>query len=145
MKLTANFTLEELTRSSKAVELKIDNTPSVQVLANLTVLANGLEQVRALLDVPMTINSGYRCPELNKAVGGVAASDHIWGWAADFVAPKFGTPNEIVKAIQKSRINVDQCITENNSWVHISFNPSMRQQFLTATFKNGKTTYTKGI
>ncbi len=143
MILSPHFTLEELTRSSTAVRLGIDNTPPEGVFANLAVLAEGLEALRALLGHPLMIDSGYRCPDLNAVVHGSQFSAHLQGYAADFVCPAFGAPLEIVRAIEASGIRFDQCIQEG-TWVHISFDPRMRQQVLTAHFGAEGTTYTQG-
>ena len=144
MNLTEHFMLEELTFSSTAQRLGIDNTPSLEMVAILTKTAIALEQVRALLNVPMHVDSGYRCEALNKAVGGVANSAHIEGYAVDFIAPDFGTPLEIARAIAASSIQFDQCICEG-TWVHISFDPRMRRQTLTATFGPNGATYSQGV
>lgn len=144
MQLTQHFTLEELTFSSTAARLAIDNTPSLEIVARLTKTAMGLEQVRALLGAPMHIDSGYRCPALNKAVGGVPDSAHVQGYAADFIAPDFGSPLQIARAIAGSGIALDQVIQEG-TWVHISFDPRLRHQALTATFGPGGATYAKGV
>lgn len=138
--LTPNFTLEELTQSDTATRLGINNTPSQDVISHLKITAAGLEQVRKVLGYPMFVSSGYRSIALNKAVGGVATSAHVQGYAADFVCRKFGTPMQIVNLLKKSGIKFDQCI-EEGTWVHISFSPAMRQQVLSATFTNGKATY----
>ena len=145
MNLTEHFTLEELLHSDDANQHGIDNTQiSDQVRVNLQTLANGLEQVRALIGFPMNIDSGYRCPELNALVGGVPDSAHLTGFAADFVSPGYGAPIDIVNLIQSSQIKFDQAIQEG-SWVHISFAPAMRQEVLTAHFNaEHKATYTKG-
>jgi hypothetical protein len=144
MNLTQHFTLEELVFSSTAARLGIDNTPSLEYVARLTKTAMGLEQIRALLGVPMHIDSGYRCPALNKAVGGVPDSAHIEGYAADFIAPDYGSPLMIARAIAGSGIRFDQCIQEG-TWVHVSFDPRMRHQALTATFGPGGATYSGGV
>jgi len=144
MQISSHFTLEELTLSNTAVRLGIDNSPTQIVIDNLTTLARGLEEVRLKLGVPMHINSGYRCAKLNAAVHGVPTSAHISGFAADFIAPEFGTPAEIVHAIAESSIQFDQLIVECNAWVHISFAPAMRRAVLNAAMPNGTMTYTKG-
>jgi hypothetical protein len=142
MNLTPHFTLEELTYSSTAVEKAIDNTPPPDIVDNLKVLAEGLEQVRAFLEGPLHINSGYRCPLLNQEVGGTVNSAHTQGFAADFVCPQFGTPDAIVRFIADSGLAYDQVIQEG-TWVHISFAPTMRRSALLAHFTPGKpTTYT---
>ncbi len=142
--LTDHFTLEELTFSSTAVRNNLDNTPSLEIVAHLTTLAIGLEQVRALLGAPMHIDSGYRCAALNAAVGGSSKSAHMEGYAADFICPQFGTPLEIVKAIEASDILFDKCIQEG-CWVHISFNPKARRVLLTAHFGADGVVYTQGV
>lgn len=145
MQLTEHFSLDELTASSTATRLGIDNTPNLETVARLTTLALGLERVRALLGHPMHIDSGYRCPALNAAVGGSKVSAHMEGWAADFVCPDYGAPLGIARAIAASDIQFDQCIQEG-TWVHISFAPAMRRQALTATFaQGGGVTYSQGV
>jgi len=140
MKLTEHFSLDELVFSQTAVRKGIKNEPSEAVKKNLQVLANNLERVRAILLSPLHVSSAYRSPDLNKALGGSKTSAHMDGYAADFIAPAFGNPESIVRALKRSMLPVDQCIMEG-TWVHISFAPAMRNQFLTATFTNGKATY----
>jgi hypothetical protein len=145
MQLTEHFSLEELTFSSTATVRGIDNTPSSETVANLSVLAVALEAVRALLGFPLRIDSGYRCPALNVAVRGVPDSAHLTGFAADFICPQFGVPLEIVKKIAGgSGIRFDQLIQEG-TWVHLSVAPTMRQEVLTAHFVNGVASYQHGI
>lgn len=146
MKLSANFTLAEFTRSDAAKRLGLRNDPTPQHLANLFKTAAGMQAVRAILGGhPINVTSAYRNPAVNKAVGGVANSDHALGWAVDFNVPAFGNPYEIALALSRSDLVYDQLIHErkpNGSWwVHISFNPRARQQDLTY---NGKA-YTSGI
>lgn len=144
MNLSPNFTLEELIASSTGLRLEIDNTPSVDIIEHLRALAEGLEKVRALLDCkPMHIDSGYRCPVLNRAVNGAPNSAHLLGYAADFVCPEFGMPLEIVTKIKNSYIHFDQCIQEG-TWVHISFDPKLRNEIMTAHFGPNGTSYTAG-
>ncbi len=143
MQLTEHFSLLELTFSSTAERLGIDNTPPDDVIEHLKVTAAGLEKVRAVLGFPLHIDSGYRCDVLNAAVHGSKTSAHLDGYAADFICPAFGTPLEIVRVIVGSGIQFDQCIQEG-TWVHISFDPRMRKEVLTAHFQNGQATYTQG-
>lgn len=119
MKLTEHFSLEELVHSDLALRKGIKNDPTSDVISNLTRLAELLEQVRKYLNKPISINSGYRCPELNQAVGGQKASQHLLGCAADIKVSGM-TPDEIVKAIIQTDIQFDQMIREFDSWVHIS-------------------------
>lgn len=120
--LSEHFTLEELTFSQAAARNNLNNIPVGAELENLKYTAECMEQVRDLLKFPIHINSGYRSPAVNKAVGSTAKhSQHMDGQAVDFTCQQFGTPEQIVKAIIKSGIEYDQVIHEFNSWVHISF------------------------
>ncbi|MGH6922190.1 MAG: D-Ala-D-Ala carboxypeptidase family metallohydrolase [Propylenella sp.] len=141
--LSEHFTLEEFTASETAKAKGIDNSPTQEHLANLRKLAAAMEPVRSLLGHPILISSGYRNPTLNKAVGGVEDSDHALGWAADFVCPLFGTPFDICVAIRDSGITFDQLIHEKRRWVHLSFNPRMRNE--TLTLQPDSTKYVPGI
>jgi putative chitinase len=107
-------------------------------------LADGLEQVRAVLGVPVNVSSGYRCAPLNNAIGGASNSAHVKGYAADFTAAQFGTPRDIALKIYDSGIKFDQLILEGR-WVHISFDERMRGEVLTAEFVNGRAVYSEGI
>jgi zinc D-Ala-D-Ala carboxypeptidase len=121
MRLSENFSLEELTASETAARKGIDNTPSEEVIDNLKRLAAALQEVRALLNHrAILISSGYRSPELNQAVGGSATSDHCKGLAADFICPSYGTPNDIVRAIAASGLSFKQVIREFDKWVHLA-------------------------
>ena len=144
-KLSEHFPLEELTFSATAQRKQIDNKPPAEVLENMKRLAAGLEEVRAALgNKPMRINSGYRSPKLNRAVGGARLSAHMAGYAADFVCPDFGSPLKIVKALAATGIQFDKLIQEG-TWVHISFAPEARRQMLTAHFGPNGTSYTAGV
>jgi zinc D-Ala-D-Ala carboxypeptidase len=142
-KLTAHFSLEELIRSSTAERLGIDNAPSAEVFQHLQQLAEKLEEVREALGAPIHVDSGYRCLKLNAVVRGAVSSAHLRGWAADFVCPAFGTPAQIVKRLLASPLRFDQLIQEG-TWVHMSFEPRMRQQVLMAHFTSAGVQYTKG-
>lgn len=148
-KLSAHFTLNEFIRSDKAKEKRIDNTPPPDIIARLKVTAERMEQVRDLLGGnAIHISSGYRNPVLNKAVGGTDTSDHMSGYAVDFVCPNFGTPYEICCAIRDSGLmaHVDQLIHEKLRWVHISFDPQCRKQLLSFFERpGGKTVRLDGI
>jgi zinc D-Ala-D-Ala carboxypeptidase len=119
VKLSPNFTLAELTHSETAERLGLDNTPDEKVKANLVRLARMLEEVRRVLGRPVMVNSAYRSPAVNKAIGSKPTSQHCIGCAADIRVPGL-TPDDIVKAIIKTNIEYDQLIREFNSWVHIS-------------------------
>jgi zinc D-Ala-D-Ala carboxypeptidase len=136
--LTEHFTLEEFTRSDKAKLLGIVNTPAPAIVANLRRLAKFNELVRLELGgAAMTISSGYRCPALNRAVGGAANSAHLDGLACDFIAPAFGTPMAICQTLEKSTLQFDQLIIERGGgavWVHLGIaveGKTPRRQLLT--------------
>lgn len=117
------FTIKELVKSSTAEAKGIDNTPTLEVERNLTALVdNVLDGVREIYGKPIKVNSGYRCPELNKAVGGSATSDHVKGFAADITAGS-KEENERLFNIIKHNFHFSQLIDEKNfSWVHVSYN-----------------------
>lgn len=131
MNISTNFTLTEATYSETAIRLGINNQPSEAQLENMKIAASGMERIRSLLGKPIRINSWLRLPEVNIAVGGSAKSSHMDGWAIDFTCSSFGDPYKIAKAIKESDIQLDQCIHEYGRWVHVSFAPEMRGQFLT--------------
>ena len=145
MQLSEHFNLNEFTISQTATRKGIDNTPSAPVIERLRMLAATLERVRGLLgNSPIRISSAYRCKELNRAIGSGDSSAHLLGYAVDFTCPIFGTPKEVAQEIAASNIKFDQLIYEG-TWIHLSIDPRNRRELLTATFKNGKATYTKGI
>lgn len=133
MKLTEHFTLEEFLRSETADNRGINNTPpkNLGVYRNLQKLAETLEQVRSMFGKPVHINSGYRCPDLNRAVGGVKNSAHLSGYAADIRISGI-SPQEVTKRIAASGIEFDQCIDEG-TWTHLSIDPRMRRQAFKVT------------
>lgn len=142
--LSEHFTLEEFCFSEVATRRGISNRPSEQIIKNLQILANGMEQVRTLLSAPIVISSGYRSGPLNHAIGGSRDSAHVKGLAADFIAPRYGTPKEIARAIAASDIEFDQLIHEGR-WVHIAFAIPARREVLTAIFNNGVASYADGL
>jgi polyribonucleotide nucleotidyltransferase len=137
MQLTPHFSLAELTTTNT----KIDNVPSKETIEVLRTTAFYMEKVREILgNVAITINSGYRSPDVNRQVGGTSNSSHTFGYAVDFTA--YGhTPLTISNILAKSSLKFDQLIYEK-TWVHISFDPRMRGNILTLKSK-GK--YVKGI
>ena len=122
--LTPHFTLEELTASDTADECGIDNSATPEVRDRLAQLAGKLEDIRSLLGAkPVMVSSGYRCPQLNKAIGGAETSAHLYGCAADFIVPEFGDPYKICCYLtQLEGFLYDQLINEEGGgarWVHI--------------------------
>jgi uncharacterized protein YcbK (DUF882 family) len=120
MKLSENFSLEELTNSETAARNNWDNTPNATELANLVRLAAFLEEVKTVLGgKPVMINSAFRSKIVNDAVGSKDTSQHRIGCAADIRVPGV-TPDEVVKAVIASGIKYDQIIREFDRWTHIS-------------------------
>ena len=123
-KLTKNFDSNEFTYSVTAHANKINNAPSVEVLANLKALCeNVLQPLRDYLNSPIKITSGYRCKALNTKVGGQPNSQHLTGNAADFI-----TPNKNLKEVFnyiKNNLVYDQLLYEydskGNTWIHVSY------------------------
>lgn len=124
------FSINELTRSTTAARLGIDNTPPAEATRSLEALvANILDPLRKAYGKPIKVTSGYRCPMLNRAVGGARNSQHIKGEAADITA---GSPTENLYIYNLLKnLPVDQAINEYNySWIHVSYNPQRhRRQF----------------
>ena len=125
MKLSQHFTMAELTASNKAAQLGLDNAPPEELVPRLVRTAEMLERIRSTLAVPVMVTSGYRSPAVNKAVGGVSSSDHTQGHAADIVAPNYGTPYQVAKALAPlvSTLGIGQLILEGvkgKQWVHVS-------------------------
>ena len=136
IKLSKNFTLREMVYSSTARRLKIDNTPNAQEFENLKKLCQTvLQPIRDKRGGAIVVTSGFRCAQLNKAVGGVPTSEHQKGMAADIT---LGNPrlnknlfNLIVKMIQSKEIQVGQLIDEYNyRWIHISIPGNRFNQIL---------------
>ena len=125
MKLSKNFTLEEFIRSNTAERMGIDNVPkNEEVIKNLRNLClEVLQPLRDYVGAPVHINSGYRCPELNEAVGGVKNSQHCRGEACDIriASPKQG--REWAAWIEDN-CRFDQMLLERNKngagWLHVS-------------------------
>lgn len=126
------FTIPELCASSVAAARRIINEPDQRQTDNLTrLIQQVLDPVREKIGVPVTVTSGFRSPALNKAVGGVATSQHLEGEAADIIIkPVKGESqkgankrlfNTIEDMVREGEIIVGQLLDENNfSWVHVS-------------------------
>lgn len=121
------FTMDELAHSATAIRKGIDNTPDSKVKANLTALvANILDPLREAYGKPIVVSSGYRCAKLNRAVGGVARSQHLSGQAADLqsAGKSRSEHKKLFDLARKLNLPYDQLIDEHDyKWVHISFNP----------------------
>jgi zinc D-Ala-D-Ala carboxypeptidase len=152
MNLSANFTLKELTKSDTATRLGLDNTPDDEALENLKTLCEKvLQPVRDHFGKSVTVNSGYRSPESNAAVGGSKTSDHCKGMAADIEI--VGVANADLAQWIMDNLEYTQLILEfytpgipDSGWVHVSYDPNnLKKQELTATKVAGKTTYLNGL
>jgi hypothetical protein len=118
-RLSNHLTLEEMTRSQTALRLGIDNTPSPDVIARMTKLAEEFfEPVRTLLGVPLHVDSGFRCVTLNEKVGGASSSAHLRGDAIDFI-PVGMDLQQAFDAIRRSPLPFDQLIIECGTWIHL--------------------------
>lgn len=121
------FTLRELTKSSTASRNHIDNTPSAEIIQNLQYGVDMvLDPLRRLYGKPIVITSGYRCPELNKRVGGVANSWHTQGNAADIHVSSLAEASKIFSNLQKIP-SIDTALFEhskNGQWLHVQWNMS---------------------
>jgi len=152
MNLSANFSLKELTKSETATRLGLDNTPDEETIDNLKTLCDKvLQPVREHFGKSVTVNSGYRSPESNAAVGGSKTSDHCKGQAADIEID--GLPNPELAQWIMDNLDYTQLILEfytqgqpNSGWVHVSYDPNnLKKQELTAVKVAGKTQYLQGL
>ena len=127
MNLSEHFSLGELTKSETAIRKGIDNEPDEKTVEKLIVLCSEiLEPVREHYGIPFAPNSGYRCPELNRAIGSSSRSQHVKGEAVDFEIP--GVSNKEVALWVKENCDFDQLILEfykegdpSSGWVHCSY------------------------
>ncbi|HYF18680.1 MAG TPA: D-Ala-D-Ala carboxypeptidase family metallohydrolase [Ramlibacter sp.] len=128
MNLSPHFTLAEFTVSQLAKRRGIDNALPPDLLPAAMNTAQLLERIRARLshlagrDIPLRVTSGYRCVELNRALGSGDGSDHVRAMAADFVAPAFGTAFQVASALEPvvDELQLGQLIHEFGDWVHVS-------------------------
>ena len=149
MKLSKNFSLEELTQSQTALRNNIDNTPNEVQIANLEELVlNILQPLRDYYEAPVKITSGFRSPELCVAIGSSTNSQHAKGEAADFEIP--GVSNKELADWIHANLVYDQLILEffdgkdpNSGWVHCSHkgNNNRKQYLIAYKDENNKTKY----
>jgi hypothetical protein len=137
--LSPHFTLREFVKSQTALRRGIGNNPDDTEIKNLIALCeNVLEPVREHFKKPVRINSGFRSPDLNSAIGGSKTSQHMTGEAADFEIS--GVDNlEIAKWI-RDQLDFDQLILEfyepgipSSGWVHVSYRRPNRRDHFTIT------------
>ena len=158
MKLSNSFTLAEMIKSNTASRLNIEEqfNPPKEVIDNLTILCKKvLQPIRDSLELPVRVTSGYRCEELNKAIGGSSKSQHVKGQAADIELWIAGQEknaillDEIINLSFRNDIEFDQLIIEYPNehgvpkWIHISYSDNNRNQILIAEKIKGKTVYKK--
>lgn len=134
MKKIKHFSLSEFLNSATAKRLGIDNTPTFEVVDNLNKLADYLDVIREKVGKPILISSGFRCPVLNKAVGGASNSQHQKGLAADLICADM----ESLEKVLRETGGFDQLIKEHckgskSFWYHVSVAPrnsKPRQQII---------------
>lgn len=128
------FSIAELTKSETANKRKINNKPTKEVENCLNQLIdNILDPLREAYGQPIIVSSGYRCPELNKAVGGARTSQHTRGQAADIHTKSNSKESnkQLFELIKQLKLPFDQLINEYNySWVHVSYSNRNRRQIL---------------
>ena len=120
------FTINELCYSATAQANGINNTPNAAQRNALTALVDTvLDPLRRAWGKPILVNSGYRCPALNKAVGGVASSQHLRGEAADITTGSPQSNKQLYDLAISLRLPIDQLIGERGyTWLHISHKAS---------------------
>ncbi|MBO7510245.1 MAG: peptidase M15 [Bacteroidales bacterium] len=134
MKKYRYFELDEFIRSSVAKKKNIENFPTFEAVDNLNELVvTILDPLRAAYGMPITVSSGYRCEELNRAVKGVSSSVHMKGLACDLVVG--GSFNKfkdfVVDWVKKNNIKFDQILIESSGgskWLHIGLRNNYGQQ-----------------
>lgn len=141
--LSEHFTLEEMILSQVASRHQIDNAAGPEQTQNLMHLCRHmLEPIRALIDAPLCITSGYRCEKVNTLIGGSANSQHMKGEAADIFCPRM-SQQELFNILRQSNLPFDQLIDEFDAWVHVSYTQSgqIRRDVLRARKVDGVTRY----
>lgn len=128
------FTIEEMCKSATAKNKGIANVPNDEQVDNMVALIdNILDPVREAYRKPIIVNSGFRSVELNKAVGGVARSQHLAGEAADITVGSKTKNRVLFNVIRSINVPFDQMILEyGGAWIHISYkkNGNNRKQVL---------------
>ena len=152
MNLSPNFTLSEMTKSETALRHGMENSPNQEQISNMQLLAvKVLQPVRDHYKRGVKVNSGFRHPDVNAAVGGSRTSDHTRGMAADIEIP--GVANAELAAWIQQNLDYTQLILEfytpgipDSGWVHVSYDPAnLKKQVMTAMREGGKTVYKPGL
>ena len=120
------FSFQEMERSDTAVRYAIDNSIPENLKNNVARLVdNVLDPLREAWGRPLAVSSGYRCPALNKAVGGSATSHHLRGMAADITTGNNADNRRLFQLIINLKLPFTQLIDERDfSWVHVSYDPA---------------------
>lgn len=150
------FTIRELTKSATATRKGIDNTPTKEIEKSLIALINNvLDPLREKWGAPIRVSSGYRCPKLNKVIGGAAGSQHMKGEAADITSLSDSREDnmKLLQCLLNSGIDFDQVISEDvdtknrPNWIHVSYTTKRANRKKRTTMKKikGKTVYLSGI
>ena len=148
-KISKHISYKEGVYSTTAKRLGIDNTPDAYALQNMELLAEKIfEPLRKYVNGPIAINSFYRSPELNQAIGGSSKSQHCEGRAIDIDDTYGYMSNKEMYEYIKNNLDFDQIIWEfgtddNPDWVHVSYvdHDFNRQRCLKAYKEDGKTKY----
>ena len=146
MRLSKNFTLNEMCFSQTALRKNIDNSPNPEIINNLKLLTeNILQKLRDQLGA-IRVTSAYRSPALNRAIGGARKSQHMTGNASDIVIIRDGKMDNrlIFDAVIELGLDFDQMIWEfGGKWIHISYNKDFNRKQVLEAFKddNNKTKY----
>ena len=148
-KISKHISYREGVYSITATRLGLDNTPNSEQLANMELVAKEIfEPLRAWVNGPIKINSFFRSPKLNKAIGGSSKSQHCKGQAIDIDDTLKRSSNAAMYRFIKNNLDFDQMIWEfgdddNPDWVHVSYvsKKDNRNRCLKAYRENGKTKY----
>ena len=126
------FTIKELCKSSTALAKGIDNTPNSEIINNLELLVKYiLDPLREKYGKPINVNSGYRCPTLNKILNGSKNSHHMLGLAVDITVGSSNKNKILFNLIIDLNLPFDQVIDEKNyRWIHVSYSDKPRKQIL---------------
>jgi len=139
IQFTKNFSLHELLLTSHRKFDEEQYNPPTEVIENLRALCvNILQPVRDALGSPVNLNSGYRCPSLNRSIGGAKNSQHMTGHAADIIDLNNGN-EKLFKKIKELNLPFDQMIDEFGfRWVHVSYDPVRSRRQILQAVKNGR-------
>tara|TARA_R100001463_G_scaffold3730_1_gene14826 strand:+ start:465 stop:947 length:483 start_codon:yes stop_codon:yes gene_type:complete len=146
--ISKHISYSEATRSATATKLKIDNKPIEAIFDNMVKVAEEVfEPLRGWCKHPINVNSFYRSPKLNTAIGGSLSSSHLKGQAIDISTLGSKTNGEMFDYI-KENLEFDQLIwefgnDENPRWIHVSYKNKKdnRKEVLRAKYKGGRATY----